>query len=155
MARRRQEKEAADRSKGLISAVSKAANRSSASGMILARASELPQPAAETHFLRVFGQSDRLVADTSTTDGSVPQALMLMNGGVGQLISDTNCAAVTAAGDREDRRRKSRFALSRLPLPQTHRAGTDRDAKARSPTGLGLSDVAWALANTREFLFIQ
>ncbi len=68
-------------------------------GMILARASELPQPAPETHFLRLFGQSDRLITDTSTTDGSVPQALMLMNGGAGQLISDPNCAAVTVAGN--------------------------------------------------------
>ncbi|MEQ1853571.1 MAG: DUF1549 domain-containing protein, partial [Chthoniobacteraceae bacterium] len=66
-------------------------------GMILARASELPQPAAETHFLRLFGQSDRLIADTATTDGSVPQALMLMNGSAGKLISETNCAAVTTA----------------------------------------------------------
>src|SRR6185295_5094724 len=70
-------------------------------GMILARASELPQPAPETHFLRLFGQSDRLLSDTSTTDGSVPQALMLMNGGAAKLISDTNCAAVTVANSAE------------------------------------------------------
>ena len=64
------------------------------SGMLLSRASELPQPAAETHFPGVFGQSDRLAADTITTEGSVPQAQMLMSVVVGQLTSDRNCGVV-------------------------------------------------------------
>jgi hypothetical protein len=123
-------------------------------GMVLARASELTQPAPETHFLRVFGQSDRLVADTATTDGSVPQALMLMNGGVGQLLSDPNCAAVVAAGNgkTDDEKVDSVYLafLSRKPTDKERTA-----AKGALKTGLGLSDVAWAVANTREFLFIQ
>jgi hypothetical protein len=123
-------------------------------GMILARASELPQPAPETHFLRLFGQSDRLIADTATTDGSVPQALMLMNGGAGQLISETNCAAVTTAGNAgtPDEKIDSLY-LSFLARKPT---GEERPiATAALTTGLGISDIAWALANTREFLFIQ
>ena len=123
-------------------------------GMILARASELPQPAPETHFLRLFGQSDRLIADTNTTDGSVPQALMLMNGGAGQLISETNCAAVTTAGNAksDDEKIDSLYLafLGRKPTAEERPAAT----KALT-TGLGISDIAWALANTREFLFIQ
>ena len=123
-------------------------------GMILARASELPQPAPETHFLRLFGQSDRLVADSSTTDGSVPQALMLMNGGAGKLISDTNCAAVVTASkaDSPEAKVDSLYLafLGRKPLPEESAAATEA-----LKTGLGISDVAWALANTREFLFIQ
>jgi hypothetical protein len=123
-------------------------------GMILARASELPQPAPETHFLRLFGQSDRLIADTSTTDGSVPQALMLMNGGIGQLMSDTNCAAVVEASKAktDDEKIDSLFLsfLSRKPTD------TERPAAREAlTTGLGISDLAWTLANTREFLFIQ
>jgi hypothetical protein len=123
-------------------------------GMILARASELPQPAPETHFLRLFGQSDRLITDTSTTDGSVPQALMLMNGGAGQLISDANCAAVTFAGNAATPEAKVESLylafLGRKPVESERTVAT----KALT-TGLGISDVAWALANTREFLFIQ
>jgi hypothetical protein len=123
-------------------------------GMILARASELPQPAPETHFLRLFGQSDRLITDTSTTDGSVPQALMLMNGGAGQLISDANCAAVTVAGNAAtpDAKVESLYLafLGRKPVESERTI-----AKQALTTGLGISDVAWALANTREFLFIQ
>ncbi len=123
-------------------------------GMILARASELPQPAPETHFLRLFGQSDRLITDTSTTDGSVPQALMLMNGSAGKLINDPNCAAVTFAGKAESADAKIDALylafLARKPLPEERAAATQA-----LTGGLGISDVAWALANTREFLFVQ
>jgi len=122
--------------------------------MILARASELPQPAPETHFLRVFGQSDRLIADTNTTDGSVPQALILMNGGIGQLISDTNCAAVAAASNAasDDEKLDALYLafLSRKPT-----AAERPIAKQALTTGLGISDIAWTLTNTREFLFVQ
>jgi hypothetical protein len=123
-------------------------------GMLLARASELPQPAPETHFLRLFGQSDRLITDSSTTDGSVPQALMLMNGGASKLISDTNCAAVTLAEGAANPEAKVESLylafLARKPVE------SERTAAAKAlTTGLGISDVAWALANTREFLFIQ
>lgn len=123
-------------------------------GMILARASELPQPAAETHFLRVFGQSDRLIADTSTTDGSVPQALLMMNGGVGQLVSDPNCAAVVAANAGKSETEKiNAVYLAFLSRPPN---ATERTAAQTAlHSGLGLNDLAWALANTREFLFIQ
>lgn len=123
-------------------------------GMILARASELPQPAAETHFLRLFGQSDRLIADTNTTDGSVPQALMLMNGSAGKLVSDTNCAAVVTAGNAEspDAKIDSLYLafLARKPTAEERPAATQA-----LTTGLGITDIAWTLANTREFLFIQ
>ena len=123
-------------------------------GMILARASELPQPAPETHFLRLFGQSDRLIADSNTTDGSVPQALMLMNGGAGQLISETNCAAVTAAGNaKSDDEKVDSLYLSFLARKPT---AEERPVATQAlTTGLGISDIAWTLANTREFLFIQ
>jgi hypothetical protein len=123
-------------------------------GMILARASELPQPAPETHFLRLFGQSDRLIADTNTTDGSVPQALMLMNGGAGKLVSETNCAAVTVAGNaKSDDEKIDSLYLAFLGRKPT--AAERPVAASALTTGLGISDVAWALANTREFLFIQ
>ena len=67
------------------------------SGLVLARSSELPQPAPENHFLRLFGQSDRLVSDTNTTDGSVPQMLQLMNGPVQEMITQGSTTLVLAA----------------------------------------------------------
>jgi hypothetical protein len=123
-------------------------------GMILARASELPQPSPETHFLRTFGQSDRLIADTGTTDGSVPQALALMNGGVGKLVSEPASAAVTAAAlEKTTEGQIGSLYLSflaRRPLPEEAAA-----AQKALSGGLAPADLAWALANTREFLFIR
>lgn len=123
-------------------------------GMILARASELPQPAAETHFLRVFGQSDRLIAETSTTDGSVPQALLMMNGGIGQLVSDPNCAAVVAAKAAKSNEEQI-AALYLAFLSRSPNASESAAARVALDAGLGLGDLAWTLANTREFLFVQ
>ncbi len=123
-------------------------------GMLLARASELPQPASETHFLRVFGQSDRLITDTSTVDGSVPQALMLMNGGIGQLVSDSNCAAVVAANTKPDNNAKV-DTLYLTFLARRPNADERRSAAASLESGLQLNDLAWTLANTREFLFVR
>lgn len=123
-------------------------------GMILARASELPQPAPETHFLRLFGQSDRQITDTGTIDGSVPQVLMRMNGVAGRLVRDPGCDAVALAGQASsDAGRVDSLYLSflsRKPNPEEREETTGALA-----SGLSLSDVAWVLSNMREFLFIQ
>lgn len=123
-------------------------------GLLLARASELPQPAAESHFLRLFGQGDRQLPDSSTSDGSIPQVLMLMNGAVGQVMADTRSFAVMAAASQRSPQAQVTSlylsTLSRRPTPAELAAATQAMAK-----GATLGDVAWALANTREFLFIR
>ena len=122
------------------------------SGLILARASELPQPAPENHFLRLFGQSDRLVSDTNTIDGSVPQMLQLMNGPVQEIITTDSAVMAAAAKGKtpEDQVSSLYFSfLGRPPRP-------DESAKAVTAMkgGLGVPDLAWVLLNSREFLFI-
>jgi hypothetical protein len=122
-------------------------------GLVLARASELPQPAPENHFLRLFGQSDRLVADTNTTDGSVPQMLSLMNGPVQEIITGGSTAlagAVKADPAAEKVTALYRSFLARDPSP----AERDKSVAALDG-GLKVADVAWVLLNSREFLFIQ
>ncbi len=123
-------------------------------GLLLARASELPQPAPETHFLRVFGQGDRLLSNSSTVDGSVPQVLQLMNGPVARLLTDPKSHAVQTAAKEKTPEAQVRSLylafLSRNPTP-AEAASTQKALEG----GLGLTDVAWALANTREFLFIR
>ena len=122
-------------------------------GLLLARASELPQPSPENHFLRVFGQGDRLLADSATFDGSVPQVLQLMNGAVGRTVSDPKASAVaiaSAAKSPEAQVDSLYLALlSRHPRP-------DELAKSTRALAAGLTpaDLAWVLANTREFLFL-
>jgi len=99
----------------------------SRNGLLLARSSELPQPSPENHFLRVFGQGDRLLADSATSDGSVPQVLQMMNGAVGRTVSDAKATAVAAAAGLSSREAQvdSLYLsfLSRHPRP-------DESAKA-------------------------
>ena len=122
--------------------------------MMLARASELPQPSPETHFLRLWGQGDRLLADSSTNDGSVPQVLQMMNGSVGKLVADTRSAAVMDAM----KAKTTDGEVTSLYLSYLSRKPTNKELIAASKSlkdGLALTDLAWVLANTREFLFVQ
>jgi hypothetical protein len=122
-------------------------------GLVLARASELPQPAPESHFLRLFGASDRLVADSSTTDGSVPQALMLMNGPAAQLVSDSGAVALQeAAKNRDTDQKVASLFLSFYARQPTF--AENNAAKSALTGGLSLGDLAWTLLNSREFLFL-
>ena len=122
-------------------------------GLVLARASEMPQPAPENHFLRLFGQSDRLVSDTNTTDGSVPQMLQLMNGPVQEIItggSTALAAAVKAPTPAEQVASLYVSFLGRQP-----EAVESEKLVAALNSGLTPPDIAWVLLNSREFLFVQ
>ncbi len=123
-------------------------------GLLLARASELPQPAPETHFLRVFGQGDRLLSNSSTVDGSVPQVLQLMNGPVARLLTDPKSHAVQAAS-REPSPAEQVQSLYLAFLSRKPNSAEAASALKALEGGLGLTDIAWALVNTREYLFIR
>lgn len=122
--------------------------------LMLARASELPQPSSETHFLRLWGQGDRLLADSATNDGSVPQVLQMMNGAVGKLVADTRSEAILAA-QREPTPEGQVTSLYLSYLARKPTATERATAAASLADGLALTDLAWVLANTREFLFLQ
>ena len=123
-------------------------------GLLLARASELPQPSKESHFLRNFGQSDRLLADSNSSEGGVPQILMMMNGDVQKVVTGPSSAVLKAAErfpKREDQIRHLYLGfLGRAPTPDDLRVTSEMLAEGRT-----LRDLAWAFLNTREFLFIQ
>jgi hypothetical protein len=123
-------------------------------GLLLARASELPQPAKESHFLRNFGQSDREIADSDTLEGGVPQVLMLMNGEVQKVLANPNAMVLREASKSRDTAWQTRFLyvsfLGRLPSPQEAVATGEMLAQ-----GLSIKDLSWVLLNTREFLFVQ
>ena len=56
--------------------------------LLLTRASELPQPAGNEHFLRMFGQSERnFVVGATSLGGSVPQIMEMMNGFATAIIT--------------------------------------------------------------------
>ena len=117
------------------------------------RASELPQPMPPTHFLRMAGQSAREVADDGSTEGGITESLAMMNGEVTKSLMTTSLlieAVRTKNNPDEQIVFLYRTCLSRPPSQQD----TKRCLVALNQ-GLDMGDIAWALVNSREFIFIQ
>lgn len=121
----------------------------------LLRAAELPSPAPAGHFLRVFGQSDREVIDNASADAAVTQALTLLNGPIdAQLLKPGSALARTLerAGDEASQVRAVYLSiLSRQPTAPELALGAAYLQRYRDG---GVQDLAWALINGREFLFL-
>ena len=117
------------------------------------RASELPQPMPPTHFLRIAGQSAREVADDGSTEGGITESLAMMNGEVIESLMSNSSVIKTAVRKNTPVEQIDflyRNCLSRVP--------SKRDTKqclAALNEGLALGEIAWALLNSREFMFIQ
>ncbi|MBV6498867.1 MAG: hypothetical protein CJBNEKGG_01097 [Prosthecobacter sp.] len=123
-------------------------------GLVLARASELRQPERDDHFLRMFGQSDRQIADSNSEEGSVPQVLMLMNGEAQGVLSSRQALAVATAEKQESAQAQVESLylsfFSRRPSPEELKS-----IYADIEAGLKPGDLAWVLFNSREFVFVQ
>jgi hypothetical protein len=123
-------------------------------GLVLARASELRQPERDDHFLRMFGQSDRQIADSNSEEGSVPQVLMLMNGEAQDVLSSRQALAVSTAEKQESAQGQVESLylsfFSRRPSPEELKS-----IYADIEAGLKPGDLAWVLFNSREFVFVQ
>jgi hypothetical protein len=123
-------------------------------GLVLARASELPQPEKDQHFLRMFGQSDRQIADSESEEGSIPQVLMLMNGEAQRVIGQNDSLVVkTASAQKTPEQQVESLYLSffsRKPKPDELASAT-----AGLSNGMTMRDLTWVLFNTREFIFVE
>ena len=117
------------------------------------RASELPQPMPPTHFLRIAGQSSREVADDGSTEGGITESLMMMNGEFTKSLMNTSL--IIKAAQRKSTQVEQIALLYRTCLTRLPRQQDMRQCLAALEQGLGLSDIAWALLNSREFIFIQ
>ncbi|HAD61312.1 MAG TPA: hypothetical protein DCG12_18895 [Planctomycetaceae bacterium] len=117
------------------------------------RASELPQPMPPTHFLRIAGQSAREVADDGSTEGGITESLAMMNGEVTKNLM-TSSLVIKAAQQKSTQIDQIellyRACLSREPQQQD-----TKQCLTALRKGLNLGDIAWALLNSREFMFIQ
>ena len=120
----------------------------------LLRASELSQPAPDNHFLRMFGQSSRDLVNDSSVEGSIPQSLMLMNGGVQNLLYDRDARLSKMLKRSGDFKSAVQFLFlsffCRPPTPDE--MNTIEQAIAE---GMKKEDLTWALFNSTEFLFVQ
>ncbi len=125
--------------------------------ILLARASELPQPSDPAHFLSKFGQSDRtFVIGASSLDGSVPQVMELMNGYATEIL--------TQPGSRiflEMKNLRSNFEKADVVFLSilSRRAVSNEqhliDNELRAGGAAVFADLIWALLNTPEFLFVK
>jgi hypothetical protein len=125
-------------------------------GIELARASELPQPLPADHFLRQFGQSDRQIIQNNSTDGTVPQLLTMFNGPVTHMMLDSDSVvskAVASEKSVDDAIDVIFLSILSRHAKRSEKLLAKREIQANGKSGAG--DVAWALLNTREFLFVQ
>ena len=124
--------------------------------MKLLRASELDQPAADGHFLREFGQSQRISMDGGSRAGSEPQVLMLMNGPVQEMLTSKESLPYRTMTSKPTPGEKveSLFltVLGRHPTTRERESAmiTLKDDGEDAPANL-----IWALITSLEFLFVQ
>jgi len=120
------------------------------------RASELAQPADPASMLDTFGQSDRRITDEHNYDGSVPQVLALMNGRVTQELTGISSKVVSDLEELDgpdDKVRGVFFTLlNRFPSKDELGFGVSMIEDYGDD---GISDLAWSLMNSPEFLYIQ
>lgn len=133
----------------------KGPRRGPLTGMV--RASELRSPAPEGHFLRQFGQSDRLLLDSASHEANMAQVLNLMNGHVEKMVVSNDDAAVyqaLQAGDTDrDKVRYLYYAiLGRLPRDEEMKF-LMRDVIDGSRESY--RNLVSALLSSHEFLFVQ
>jgi len=123
-------------------------------GLVLARASELPQPERDQHFLRQFGQSDRQIADSNSDEGNIPQVLMLMNGDAQSVIGSPRSLVVQTAQKQAtpEQQVESLYVSFFCRKPKAEEVATAKEALSG---GLSLTDLTWVLFNTREFVFVE
>ena len=124
-------------------------------GLVLRRASELPQPLPAGHFLRQFGQSDREIIADGSTEGTVPQLLALFNGPITHIMLEAGSVVHREVMGAQPNDRLTVVFLSILGRMPTNeeRVACFREIQENEAAGMG--NVIWALLNTREFLFVQ
>lgn len=125
--------------------------------LILARASELEQPAPLGHFLREFGQSERtFVVGASSLTGSVPQVMELMNGFATEALTRPDSLIFRKMKNEENPAKRAEIVflsiLSRTTTKSERHLLLDQLSNGDDAD---MADLIWALLNTPEFFFIK
>lgn len=146
-----------DTSKNKNSAPMMSANSRPGPASGIARASELPTPAPAGHFLRDFGQSDRVLVDSSTREPNVSQVLNILNGHVEKMIISNPDAAIhgtlnTVSSSKDKIRLLFLATLTRQP---TELELSVMETEVKQSGDKGYQNILSALLLSREFLYIQ
>jgi hypothetical protein len=123
--------------------------------MVLMRASELPQPAPGGHFLRDFGQSERTLIDGGSREGSVPQALMMMNGKAQEMLTNKDSLIFRTMEKYKSPAEKAEVIFYSILNRQPTLREKDIAKRVTAEGDAGYASMIWALINTREFCFVQ
>ncbi len=143
----------------------------SINGEAMYRASELRQPMAPGHFLRMFGQSDKQLIENQFSGGSSPQVMALLNGTItNKVLSSPDAYLIkeiaNGRGSKTDKIDKIFLSvLTRYPA-SNEKSAAQSGMRAKTDSGMSdkqkmeveanaIGNVIWALVNTREFMFIQ
>ena len=123
----------------------------------MARASELQSPAPNGHFLRQFGQSDRILLDSATNEANMAQVLSMMNGYVEEMVVSNDDSAlykaIEAGSTDRDKVRYLYYAVLGRPPGDDEMKLLMRDVIDGSDESY--RNLASALLSTHEFLFVQ
>ncbi|MEP2774777.1 MAG: DUF1549 domain-containing protein [Luteolibacter sp.] len=121
------------------------------------RASELPSPAPQDHFLYTFGASGREVVEGASLEPNVGQVLSMMNGFVQRQLVNNDRAhlykSLQGATTDEERIRRVYVAILNRP-PTDEELGwmlEELDAQGED----GFRNIVSALIMSSEFLFLQ
>jgi len=115
-----------------------------------ARASDLEQPASSSHLLRQFGQSDRETMDGASRAASVPQALSLLNGPLGNAAGSL-ARRIAAAPDTASRIRIAYLGVLTRSPNAVELELWSREFEQRGKDAA--ADLLWVLINSHEFRF--
>jgi hypothetical protein len=122
------------------------------------RATQLPDPGIESHFLKLFGQSDRVTACACERNGDVtlPQLLHLQNGAsVVDKIKSADGRLVKLIKDVPDNAGlvETLFLTALARRPREPELKTVMRMFEGSDRAEVIRDLFWALMNSKEFVF--
>ena len=121
------------------------------------RASELPSPAPQDHFLYTFGASSREVVEGASLEPNVGQVLSMMNGFVQRKLVSNNEAhlyeSLKGADSDEERIRRVYVAILNRPPNQEELSWMLEELDAQGEDGF--RNIVSALVMSSEFLFLQ
>jgi len=122
------------------------------------RATQLPDPGVESHFLKLFGQSDRVTACACERNGDVtlPQLLHLQNGAsvVEKIKSaDGRLAKLMKESADDAALVESLFLTAMGRRPREAESKTVARLLEASDRAEVIRDLFWALLNSKEFVF--
>jgi hypothetical protein len=121
------------------------------------RASELESPAPRGHFLRTMGQSDRDYVENANLMSSIPQALLMMNGGMVSSDGILSPMSPLMIGLSQCRSRAEMLERAYLAV-LSRRPSAGEVARWEQAASDGLArpeDVVQTLLNTKQFLFVR